>query len=388
MSRIVNQKNKLFDEATKESVLLLQGLPTSKGRYLKIHGQQYLDFATAGYLGLDCDDEFTQMVILAVKSFGLGRCASPMYVVPEYYEIIGKQISGITGLPGILLFNSNSMANSSAICYGLPTNCQFFTDEYCHRSLVEALKLHRNRMQRYPHMDIAFLKNALEKNTSGSVPVIVTDGVFSMSGSKALVNELYEIIQQRNGYLIIDDAHGFAVEGMHGEGVLNQLKYPELKNLIYIGSLTKALSGFGGFIACSKEIVEKIKINSPQYGFSCSIPLLYAAVSAHACKLIGSTKWRRKINDLEQNWKILNEGLLKVGRSLMAPFSPIAVLKASDEKEIRRLCLALKDRKIAFNVVGFPAVPKRDYRIRLCLSASHTESDMTYLTETLIKALT
>ncbi len=357
------------------------------GRRLKIHGEEYLDFATAGYLGLDYDNEVVEVAASALKSLGLGRFASPFFMAPQYYAHIEKEIRRITNFPEVILFSSTSLANLAVIRYALPSNSYFIVDEYSHRSLVEALKGAHHKVLRYPNLNISGLKDILSKTYLPGKPAIISDGVFSMSGATAPSEELSKIVEELNGYLVIDDAHGFGVYGANGEGSLEHIKPPRYEDLIYVGSLTKAIPGSGGFVACSQEVANRIRNKSPQYSFSCSIPLIYAAVTAYSCNLMGSTKWHKLVINLRQNWKILQSGLRKVDRDLMASFSPLAVIKSQNEKELRNVCLTLKKNKIVFNVVGFPAVPKGDFRIRFCLSASHAASDIYFLVNTLTEAL-
>jgi len=378
MPRLELENQNLFDIAVKESFLLQKGFPINSGRYLVINGEQYLDFSTASYLGLDCDREFMEFAISTIESCGLGRCSSPLYVAPDYYEVIKKNISKITQLPDVVLLSSTSLANMAAIRYGLSFDYAY-VDKFCHRSIAEAIKMRRSSVHYYNHTDIEALRIAFKNKKSNSIPAIITDGVYSVSGITAPVSDLYNISQEYRGYLIIDDAHGFGIDGKYGEGTLRYLPRPPTNNVIYIGSLTKSLSGYGGFIACSQDIGKRIRKVSPQYGFSCSIPLIYSAINSYACQLIGSSKWINLVNRLKNNWLTLNNGIAKLGRSLMATYSPIAVLKLSDLYEMKRICIALRNEKVSFNVVGFPAVPIGDYRIRFCLSASHTIEDITKL---------
>ena len=377
----------LFEEACRESIISLRASPLRSGRYLNVNGKKYVDFTTASYLGLDCDKSILKSVLSILESCGIGRCSSPLYAAPKQYQTIEKKIREITGIPQVFLFNSTSMANMAAIKYGLPHKFSIFVDEYCHRSVVEAFMLRNRPVCRYPHLDLSALRSAMERTPSDVQSIVITDGVFSMSGETASIPELLEITRMRNGYLIVDDAHGFGIYGNNGEGVLHELPDDAKKRVIYIGSLTKALSGFGGFIACSEKIGERIKLLSPQYGFSCSIPLIYAASSAYACSILGSSKWKGLVEKLKENWENLNYHLGEIGVSLLGRFSPIAVIQISQEKKMRQTCLALNNQRIAFNPVSFPAIKRGDFRLRFCLSAVHSFEDMDKLISILKKVL-
>lgn len=373
-----------FSEAVSNDLLFLRGRSGRSGRRLVIDGQEHLDFSTASYLGFDTDDDIVAAVSASLQGMGLGRCSSPLYFASEYYGVIEDAIRRITGCERCLLFSSTSLANLAAICYGVPPGYAIIADEYCHRSITEAIRHRHGQATRYRHCDLASLKHAVEGNSDSRPAAIVTDGVFSMSGVVAPMKALDDVARNRGALLVVDDAHGFATDGDNGEGVLQEVLRPVSERVIYVASLTKAISGFGGFIACSEEVAERIVRSRPQFGFSCSIPQAYAVAAAYALTAVGTAKWRAAVAQLKANWYALAEALANTGRRLIASYSPIAVLETATQQEARRLALSLQKARIAFNAVGFPAVPKGHFRLRFCLSASHSRDDI----ECLVASLT
>ncbi len=321
-------KRTLYSMAIEHGLLLLRGKISGAGRRLRLaDGREMVDFSTASYLGLDTDAEIIGAVRQTIQEMGLGRCSSPLYFASDLYEQIEQNICHILGTDRALLFSSTSLANLAAICYGVPKDRRVFADQYCHRSIVEAVRLRRGNAVRYAHCDPQDLIRQIDAQPYTSNLAIITDGVFSMSGITAPISDLIRIAEERDCHIVIDDAHGFATDGFNGEGALRGTPSPVLQKLIYVGSLTKSIPGFGGFVACSGDVAKRIVRQSPQYGFSCSIPLAYVVSAAYGLALVGKDKWRKAVERLKDNWQTLRDGLATIrGPRLLGPYSPIAVI--------------------------------------------------------------
>jgi len=358
---------------------------TLKNRRICITGRDYCDFATSDYLGMSSNPEVCDVAQSVLATYGLGRRSSPYYYAPPFYQDIERKLIKITKFPEILLFSSSSLANLAAIKYGLPRNAKIFADQYCHRSLIEACKFRAN-YKFYKHVDAGDLALKIAKSSSQCIAV-VTDGTYSMSGEKAPFQELCKLVNREDVFLVIDDTHRFGIDGLNGEGSLSEIRNMSSDKVIYVGNFSKMMPGLGAFVACTKDVADKIKQYSPQYGFSCNLPLIYAALNAWLCNYLGTEQWCKSVIKLKNNWTFLSDALKRIQRPLMAGFSPVAVLRINDADEMRRISLQLREDSIAFNVAGFPAIPRGEYRLRFCLSADHTQEDVVQLATSLKRGL-
>ncbi|MCK5605776.1 pyridoxal phosphate-dependent aminotransferase family protein [Candidatus Pacearchaeota archaeon] len=268
----MSQNKTLLHEACDLSLCSIRGMPKKTNRCINVSGKEFVDFATGSYLGMEHIKEYQDFAVDTIRNYGLGSRSSPLYVASEYYTMIESKVSKITSLPKVIIFNSCTLANQAIIRYALPSNCHFLIDEFAHRSLIEPIKNKNTKMSRYRHVNINDMENKLVNMPSNVPKAIISDGVFSMSGQTAPIKDLLEIAKKYNCYLVIDDTHGFAINGQMGEGSLSGLGKYDDSNVIYIGSLSKALPGVGGFVACSEAIGNRICCRSSQYGFSCCLP--------------------------------------------------------------------------------------------------------------------
>jgi len=365
-------------------VLHNRGVIVRGERTIRIGNDNYVDFSTKSYLGLEREEDLLSYVKSIFDIRGLGRSSSPIYYAPEYYNDLECALLDILHCETITLFASTSAANAAAINCVVPSGVDVFIDEYAHRSLqVPALRRFAHVM-RYRHLDNESLLAQLAKRRPGRKALIVSDGVFSMSGASAQIQNLLDIVRMHEAYLLVDDAHGFGISGKVGEGSLEGLPVSIDRRMMVSGSLGKALPGYGGFLACSQDMAGRLRIKSSEYAFTAGIPMLYAAIGVFACGILGSPRWNSLVDRISHHWDILADILREREWHLCGHKGPLAVLEISTIELMKTFCMRLHEKHIAFNVVSWPAIPKGQYRLRFCLSAAHTDEHIQLLGSTLI----
>jgi 8-amino-7-oxononanoate synthase len=257
-----------------------------------------------------------------------------------------------------------------------------FSDALNHACLIDGIRLSKADIHTYPHGDLIALESQLQKSTSKN-KLIVSDTVFSMDGDIALIPKLLVLCEKYDAYLYLDDAHGFGVLGEEGKGSLSHFKVAYSPRIIYMGTLGKAAGVFGAFIAGSEDVIEWLVQKARSYVFTTAAPPMLAEAIITSIRLIKDEDWRRQriqqlITQLQQGMKALDWTLLKSN----TPIQPIIV---GDNHAVMKLNDALLAEDIWVSAIRPPTVPANTARLRISLSASHTESDVERLVKTLKK---
>jgi 7-keto-8-aminopelargonate synthetase-like enzyme len=247
-------------------------------------------------------------------------------------------------------------------------------DSLSHRSLVDACRLAGVQMQRFEHNDPASLRRELQSGPPANRTLIVSDGDFSMDGDICRLPDLIELKKQFHCYLMIDESHATGVLGRHGRGVDEHFGVATTDVDIWTGSLAKAIPSNGGFAAVSQELGIYLQHAAAPFIFSAALcPAAVAAVRATLAILEAEPE---RVARLKCNADFLREGLRDLGYSVGASQTPIIPVIREDEKSAVLLAGKLRDRGIFATPVVFPAVPQGSARLRLCVTAAHSRSDL------------
>jgi 8-amino-7-oxononanoate synthase len=237
------------------------------------------------------------------------------------------------------------------------------------------------RLRRYPHADVA----ALERMRAGSdAAMLATDGVFSMDGDLAPVPELARIAAAAGARLLVDDAHGLGVVGRDGRGTLDvyrQQGWDDDGSTILVGTLGKAFGTFGAFVAGSDVLVETLIQRARSYIYTTALPPALAHATSTALALAQREQWRRE--RLCQLIARFRSGASALGLPLLVSATPIQPLLAGDAETALAWSRFLEDRGVLVTAIRPPTVPTGAARLRITLSAVHTEQDVDRLLELL-----
>jgi 8-amino-7-oxononanoate synthase len=273
------------------------------------------------------------------------------------------------------------MANLALLTALGDSSAIIFSDKLNHASLIDGALLAKATMQRYPHGNLAVLARQLEHCTT-PIKLIVTDAVFSMDGDLADLPALLALAERFDAWLIVDDAHGFGVLGAQGRGSLSHFNLRS-ERLIYMGTLGKAAGLSGAFVAAHPTIIDWLVQAARPYIYTTAAPPAVAHALRESLRLIGSEEGDQRRAQLQQRIAQLRtqlEDLIKaspaLGWQLMASSTAIQPLIVGDNAAALALAAALDAQDLWVPAIRPPTVPVGTARLRITLSAAHTEDDV------------
>ena len=356
-------------------------LESACGPYAVIDGEPFLAFCSNDYLGLASHPALMEAVASSVRRWGTGSGGS--HVVSGHmqpHEELEKALAAFVGAERALFYSTGYMANIGVVPTLVGRGDAVFADRLNHASLIDAVQLSRAEHRRYAHNDMAHLERLLSASTAKR-KLILSDAVFSMDGDLAPLEKLAELAERYDAWLVIDDAHGFGVLGRHGRGSLDHAGLSFSPRLVYIGTLGKAAGVSGAFIAGSDTVIEWLMQRSRSYIFTtASSPVLASAICA-SLELIANGDDRR--SHLQKLITRLQNGLSGSRWILLPSFTAIQPVVIGENDAVLKVSEGLRDRGIWVPAIRPPTVPVGSARLRISLSAAHTEEQV----DTLVQAL-
>ena len=355
-------------------------LDSAQGAHVRVDGREYLSFCSNDYLGLAADPRIAAAAADAIRQFGLGAGAS--HLVSGHHRVhdnLERALASFVGLPRALLFSAGYLANLAVVTVLAGRSSDVFADRLNHASLNDAMILSRARCKRYSHCDIASLEILLERSDAAN-KLVITDAVFSMDGDIAPLPDIARMCERYGAWLVVDDAHGFGLLGPSGRGALAHFGL-DSPHIAYVGTLGKAAGVSGAFVAGSEQLVELLIQRARAYIYTTASPPALAAALVKSVELMQAEDWRRqRLVDLSA--RIARN--LKLRRWRLLPSkTAIQPLIVGENSETLALSDALASAGILVPAIRPPTVPKGSARLRISLSAAHTDADVDLLIETL-----
>ena len=360
-------------------------LSSAQGPEVWFEGNRYLAFCSNNYLGLADHPDIVSAFRRASSEYGVGGGASHLIIGhSEPHHQLEEELAEFTGRERVLLFANGYMANMGAITALLSRKDAVFLDRLNHASLLDAGLLAGARFQRYQHRCCQHLEEKLKK-TEAYRKLIVTDGVFSMDGDIAPLDQLPEIADKHNAWLMVDDAHGFGYLGQNGGGVAEQYGLSQKELPVLMGTLGKAFGTYGAFVAGSHELIETLVQFSRTYIYTTSIPPAVAAASRISLQLVRRDHWRR--DHLKSLINYFRRSCQTLGIELMPSETPIQPLLIGSAETATAMSDALASRGVLVTAIRPPTVPEGTSRLRISLSATHTREHVDFLVDALDKVV-
>jgi len=347
---------------------------SAQGPELIVDGKPYLAFCSNDYLGLANHPEVTAAFVRAANEYGVGSGAS--HLVSGHSNLhhrLEEALAELTGRPRALLFSTGYMANLGAINALLGKTDFVFEDKLNHASLLDAGLLCGARFQRFLHNDIASLESRLSR-AEGGRKLVVVDGVFSMDGDLAPLPELAALAQKHDAWLMVDDAHGFGVLGENGAGCAEHFGLDVEQLPVLMGTLGKAIGSYGAFVAGSEALIETLIQFSRTYIYTTALPPAVAAATLKSLELLRLEAWRR--DHLRALIARFRQGAQQLGLALMPSASAIQPLLVGDAGRALALSEQLAELGIWISAIRPPTVPAGGARLRITLSAAHSEAQI------------
>jgi len=380
--RLADQLAELERRGLRRSRLVRQ---SPQGPRIVVDGREVLAFCSNDYLGLANHPRIVEAAIEAASRYGVGEGASHLLSGHSaIHQRLEEKLAEFMHMPRALLFSTGYQANIGAVTTLAGPEDAIFSDALNHASLIDGVRLSRARVVRYPHADLGFLSGALAESHART-KLIVTDGVFSMDGDIAPLPAVLDLCERHDAWLLVDDAHGFGVIGPEGGGspAYFGLRSPRL---VYVGTLGKAAGVAGAFVAGGAEMVETLLQRARTYIYTTAAPAMLAAAVETSLQLIREDEWRRE--RLRKLIAVLRRELRGSQSALASPDTPIQPLVLGENSEAVRASAALRERGILVPAIRPPTVPEGTARLRISLSAAHSEDDVLRLAAALREVCT
>ena len=348
---------------------------------LQIDGKSLVNFCSNDYLGLAGHPDIAAALKAGVDQYGTGSGASHLISGHSTaHQHLEEQLAAFTGRPRALLFSTGYMANLGVINALVNRHDLVLEDQLNHASLLDGGHLSRADYKRYKHNNMQQLDYLLEQSTA-SRKLIVTDGVFSMDGDLALLPEMSAVAAQHSGWLMVDDAHGVGVLGATGAGIVEQQGLTVEQVPILMGTLGKSFGTFGAFVAGSEALIETLIQFARTYIYTTALPPAIAAASSASLQLVRREHWRRE--HLQQLIQRFRDGAQQLGLQLMDSQTPIQPLLINNDQLVMEVNQQLRSRGFMVGAIRPPTVPAGSGRLRITLSASHSNQQIDQLLDAL-----
>jgi 8-amino-7-oxononanoate synthase len=349
-----------------------------------VDGRRCLGFSSNDYLGLARDPRISAALAKAAGTWGTGAGAAHLAGGhTRAHAELEEQLADWTGRPRALLFSTGYMANLGALAALAGRGDLVLEDRLNHASLIDAARLTGARVRRYAHADPDALARRLDAADNGAT-FVVTDGVFSMDGDEAPLGRIAAICERAGACLMVDDAHGLGVVGTEGRGLTDGLSMDRVP--VLVGTLGKALGGFGAFVAGSESLVETLIQKARPWIYTTAPPPAVAAAVSEAVRIARTEAWRRQ--RLTEHVRRFREGAAALGLNLPPSRTPIQPVILGAAEAATRASESLFDAGIWVAAIRPPTVPDGTARLRISLSAAHEDEHIDRLLEGLARLRT
>lgn len=361
-------------------------IESGEGAYLTINGKKMLNLCSSHYLGFAVDARLQKAINDAIAKYGVGTGYRTLAGTHMLHIELEKAIAKFKGTEAAVVFSSAYMANCAAIQTIIGKEDIVISDALNHASIIDAVKISgvKNKFI-YNHADTVDLEEKLKNiseirktsKSNGEEPLvlIVTDGVFSMDGDLAPLPEIVRLAKQYDALTMVDDAHGEGVLGKGGRGVVDHFGLVGQVD-IEVGSLSKAFSVLGGFIAGRKTLVDFYNQKARQRLFSIALTIPDTAAALEAIKILQESD--EVVKKLWENVDYLKSEFKKLGFDTGNSQTPIIPVILGDEEIAKTFSTKLFEEGIFATPIIFPMVAKGKARIRVIPSAAHSREDLDF----------
>lgn len=329
-------------------------------------------FCSNDYLGLSRHPRVAEALATAAQIHGAGAGAA--HLVSGHHRLhheLEAALAAFTGRESALLFGSGYMANLGIGAAFAARGSTVFGDRLNHASLLDAAQISGAKLRRYKHADVSALASILDAHEGDAL--VMTDGVFSMDGDLAPLPELTAVCRRRGVPLVVDDAHGLGVLGATGRGSLEHFGLGVDDVPILMGTLGKAFGVYGAFVAGSAAAIETLVQHARTYIYTTALPPALAAAALTALQVAEEESWRRtRVAELVARFRA-GIGALAPAQAIPTPIQPLVV---GDTKKALSAADALAARGFLVSAIRPPTVPVGTARLRVTLSAAHTDEDV------------
>jgi 8-amino-7-oxononanoate synthase len=358
----------------------LREIGSAQGPSLELVGQHLVNFSSNDYLGLAADERLRTAATQAIEQFGVGAGASRLVSGTQSPHVaLERAIAKWKDVPAAIAFHSGYAAAVGALPAIAGKKDIVVLDKLAHASLVDGARLSGASIRVFPHNHLGKLESHLEwarREKPDARIIIVTESVFSMDGDRAPLREIVELKSRFQALLLLDEAHAVGVIGPKGCGLATEEK---LSADIQMGTLSKALGAAGGYICGSSSLIEWLTNRARSFIYSTAPPAAVAAAAIAAIEFLQTSEGEERRRALWRNIELLHQ--LLAGETNRKPKSAIFPFIIGQENDAMNLAHTLQKQGFFVPAIRYPSVARGTARLRITLTAAHTESQIRALVD-------
>lgn len=350
-----------------------------------MEGSRTIMIGSNNYLGLTSNPEVIKAGVEAIQKYGSG-CSGSRFLngTLDIHMELEKELAEFLHKEDVVTFSTGFQSNLGIISAIAGRNDYILCDKENHASIYDACRLSFAKMLRYNHSDMQDLERQLKTIPDTAGILIVTDGVFSMSGEICKLPEIVALAKKYGARIMVDDAHGLGVLGEHGRGTAEHFGL-ENEVDIYMGTFSKSLASLGGYMATTKEVATYVRHNSRPFIFSASITPASVACARASLKLLRENP--QMVKNLAEISNYMRSGLKAKGIKIIESTTPIIPIYTYEDEKAFLACKLLLERGVYVNPVISPATPKGQALLRTSYMATHTKEQMDEAIEKIAEVL-
>jgi glycine C-acetyltransferase len=353
----------------------IRTIESPQGAWLVVDGKRVLNFCSNNYLGLANHPDIVAAAKKATDEMGVGPAAVRSIAGTMSLHVeLEKRLAAFKGVEAAITFQSGFTANLATIPALVGKEDVIFSDRLNHASIIDGARLSGAKIIPYEHNDVNSLEEQIKTNLSQyRRALIVTDGVFSMDGDIAPLPAIYEVAKKYDILLMVDDAHGEGVLGNGGRGIVDHFGLHG-KVDVEVGTMSKAFGVMGGVVAGDKVIIEWLRQRGRPFLFSSAVTVPDAAACLAAIDLLEDST--QLVDKLWSNAKYFKAEMKTLGFNTGVSETPITPVMLGEAKLAQQFSRDLFEVGVFAMPLGFPTVPQGKARIRVMISAAHSQDDL------------
>lgn len=351
-------------------------LRSGQDTVVDMEGIRTVMIGSNNYLGLTSHPEVVKAGIEALEKYGSG-CSGSRFLngTLDIHVKLEKELAEFLQKEAVVTFSTGFQSNLGIISAIAGRNDYILCDKENHASIYDACRLSYAKLVRYEHNNMEDLEEKLKTVPEDKGILIVTDGVFSMSGDICKLPELVALKKKYGARLMVDDSHGLGVLGENGRGTGEHFGLQDEVD-IQMGTFSKSLASLGGFMASTEKVVEFVKHTSRPYIFSASITPAAVQTARKALEILRNNPQR--VQDLRDISSYMRKGLKDLGINVIDAETPIIAIYVYEDEKAYMACKLLLERGVYVNPTVSPAVPVGYALLRTSYTATHTKEQMDY----------
>jgi len=365
-------------KALKEQGLFnnIRTIESAMGPWITVDGKKVLNLCANNYLGFANHSQLKEAAKAAIDKYGVGPAAVRAIAGTQTLHLeLEAKLAEFKHVEDAITFQSGFIANQAIIPTITGAEDVIFSDELNHASIIDGTRLSKAKVVRYAHNSAEDLDAKLKAESNARRKLIITDGVFSMDGDIAPLDEIVAVAERHDALTMVDDAHGEGVLGDSGRGAADHFKLHN-KVDIEIGTMSKAFGVVGGYVAGKKKIVEYLRQRARPFLFSSAVTPADVAACIAAVDIL--TMSGELVEKLWINTRFFKGKMKELGFDLGQSVTPITPVMIGDTAKAHALSKALFENGVFAMAITFPTVPKGRERLRVMISASHSTEDLNF----------